>query len=224
MKPYYSHGGITIYHGDCRDWHGNADLVLTDIPYGEVNRSSGGLRVLDKGLADVETMPISDVVDVLLSPVPHTIYVFCGTEQVSPIRSGLVEADLTTRLGVWEKTNPSPMNGDVIWLSSVECCVFARREKAPFNERCASPVWRGPTETERWGHSTPKPRWLFDRLMLASSLPNQLVIDPFCGSGTTLVSAKNLGRRAIGIEIEERYCEIAAKRLSQEVLDFGGVA
>ena len=70
-------------------------------------------------------------------------------------------------------------------------------------------------------HPSPKPlvfmKWLINRL----SEKKQIILDPFMGSGTTLVAAKELGRKAIGIEIEERYCEIAAKRLSQQVFDFG---
>jgi len=223
VKPYYDDGrGIVIYHGDCREVDcGPAALVLTDVPYGKVNRASGGLRLLDKGLADVPTLTNGELSALFARMVAQSYYVFCWTEQVSDLRKGFVADGLTTRLGIWEKSNPSPMNGTALWLSAVECCVFARRPKATFNEHCASPVWRGPTDQEDWGHTTPKPRWLFDRLILASTEQDDTVIDPFCGSGTTLRCAKNLNRRAIGIEIEERYCEIAAERLSQEVLDLG---
>ena len=71
----------------------------------------------------------------------------------------------------------------------------------------------------RW-HPTQKPVRLMRELVGLFSSPGQVVLDPFMGSGTTLVAAKKLGRKAIGIEIEEKYCEIAAKRLSQEVFDF----
>ena len=216
-EPYYSDDAVTIYHGDALAVlpRIKADLVLTDIPYGAVNRGSGGLRSLDKGVADVATVPTGAIATSLSRF--STSYVFCGTEQVSSLRSGFVQAGLTTRLVIWEKSNPSPMNGDRLWLSSIECCVFARHAKATFNEFCASPVLRGPI-AKPCGHPTPKPRWLFDRLVLASSDEGDTVLDPFMGSGTTLVAAKNLGRKAIGIEIEERYCEIAAERCRQEVL------
>lgn len=79
-----------------------------------------------------------------------------------------------------------------------------------------------PTDVD--GHPCPFPLELPKRCIAATTDLGDVVLDPFMGSGTTLRAAKDLGRKAIGIEIEERYCEIAAKRLAQEVLDFGGVA
>jgi DNA modification methylase len=88
--------------------------------------------------------------------------------------------------------------------------------------------WFGPTnETTVWDvaraarndlHPTQKPLALFSRAIRNSSAPGDLILDPFMGSGTTLRAAKDLGRRGIGIEIEEKYCEIAAKRMGQETL------
>jgi DNA modification methylase len=78
-----------------------------------------------------------------------------------------------------------------------------------------------PERMGAFGHPCPKPVRFCTQIISRLTTPGQLVVDPFMGSGTTLVAAKQLGRRAIGIDIEERYCEIAAKRLEQEVLDFG---
>jgi len=75
-------------------------------------------------------------------------------------------------------------------------------------------------ETKFDWHPCPKPVGLFIRLIKAFAQNDEIVVDPFCGSGVTLRAAKEMNQRAIGIEIEERYCEIAAKRLSQEVLQF----
>lgn len=219
MKPYYDHGGIVIYHGDCREvlpTLGKFDLLLTDMPYGEVTRDSGGLRNLDKGAADTVTATPDWVASATATLCPSA-YVFCGTDQVSSLRAGYVAAGKTTRLCIWEKTNPSPMNGEHLWLSSLECAVFARSSGAIFNERCSSAVWRCPVANDT-EHPTPKPVKLFRRLIAASSNPGALVVDLFMGCGTTLLAAKQSGRRAVGVELVERYCEIAAKRLSQEVL------
>lgn len=219
MKPYYEHNGITIYNGDCLEilpTLGPVDLVLTDPPYGAVNRKSSGLRNLDKADANTETFSVPEFSS-LIFPLFTTAYVWCGTEQISGFRESFVNGGATTRLAIWEKTNPSPMNGDRLWLSSVEACVFARKAKAYFSGFCESPVWRGPI-CEEQQHPTQKPVWLFRKLILRSCPEGGTVLDPCMGSGTTLAAAKELGRKAIGIDLSEHYCEIAAKRLSQEVL------
>lgn len=219
MTPYYQDDACTIYHGDCRDvlpQLGRFDLLLTDIPYAEVNRKSGGLRNLNKGDADVATFDVQWLVG-SASIAAVTSYVWCGIEQVSGIRKGFVSHGLTTRLCIWEKTNPSPMNGERLWLSSVECCVFARSGGAHFDRKCASPVWRCPVERNQV-HPTQKPVSLFREIISASCPIGGLVVDTCLGSGTTLVAAKLEGRRAVGIELNEKYCEIAANRLAQGVL------
>jgi site-specific DNA-methyltransferase (adenine-specific) len=206
-------GNATLYLGDCRDilpTLPKVDAVITDIPYGEVNRKSSGLRNLDKGAADVETCSLEEVLSLLL--LGQSAYVWCGTEQVSELRAGLVAAGYSTRLGVWEKSNPSPMNGQYLWLSALECCVYGKRAGAHFAEFCKPPVWRGPT-AEKDDHPTPKPVWLMERQILASVRPGGYVLDGFMGSGTTGVACMNLGRSFIGIEREPKYFDIACRRI-----------
>lgn len=218
VAPYYMDSLTVIFNEDCRKilpWVGKVDLVLTDMPYGEVNRKSGGLRNLDKKDADHETLHPHTLIDVIEANIGGSIYVWCGTEQVSCLRSRLVHYGLTTRVCVWEKTNPSPMNGQHIWLSGVELCVFGRKSKSPFNEHCKSPVFRYPSARSKV-HPTEKPVSLFSHLIEVSSNSGGLVLDPFMGSGTALVAAKRLGRKSIGIEINERYCEAAVKRIVAE--------
>lgn len=206
-------GRATLYLGDCAEilpTLGRVDAVVTDIPYGEVNRASGGLRNLDKGAADVADFDLAALIASLA--LGHSVYVFCGIEQVSTIRAMLVARGYLTRSCVWEKTNPSPMNGEKFWLSSLEHCVFARAAKAPFFEHCASAVWRCPTENGQ-EHPTQKPVKLMRRLIRASTTTDCVVLDPFMGSGTTGVAAVQMGRDFIGIEREPKYFDIACKRI-----------
>jgi site-specific DNA-methyltransferase (adenine-specific) len=225
--PYYEADGITIYHGDCRDILPAlppVNLVLTDPPYNEVNRTAHGTRWrLDHGLSDSADVDIPWLARQLALTTTGSMYVWCSAEQLSPLRTELITFGMSTRVGVWHKTNPAPMNADVIWLSAIELCVYAKHSGGTFTEHCASPVWTGPLHHRGAGipndHPTPKPEWLFKRLILASTNHRDVVLDPFMGSGTTLRAAKDLNRRAIGIEIDERWCELAATRLAQGVLD-----
>jgi len=228
-NPYYEDGGITIYHGNCLELlpaiGALPDLVVTDPPYGEVNRHQDEcrgfrrIRNIDKGSADVTTVPLLDVIDLLLDS--KAFYVWTGWGGLSALGTHLRNRDYNVRIAVWEKTNPSPMNGQHFWLSSIELCVYAkaRGRGGVFHKWCESPVWRHPI-VQNAIHRTEKPQSLMAIAIEASSDRGGLVIDPFMGSGTTLRAAKDLGRRAIGIELEEGHCEVAARRLEQSVFPF----
>lgn len=193
-----------VIQADCMVYMANmspksVDLTLTDVPYGEVNRDSNGLRLLDKGAADSCGFDISEFSYEVARVTKGSAYIFCSTEQVSRIRSMFVSQGMTTRLCVWEKTNPSPMNGQHVWLSGVECCVFGKHPKATFNEKCKNTVWRHPVPRRR-NHPTPKPLALFEYLIGVSSNPGDLVFDPCCGGGTTAVAAVRTRRKYLCLD------------------------
>ena len=187
--------------------------VLTDWPYNEVNRDTSGLREIDKGSADSAPVDVPFIVQQAARVLSGSCFFWCGVQQLSGAREILVALGLTTRLCIWEKSDPSPMNGERLWLSSVEACVFGRKPKATFNRHCASPVWRGPSVKRAKYHPCEKPLWLILEQSDATSSPGDIILDPFCGSGTTCVAAKKLGRRYIGIDIEPKYVQIAKNRL-----------
>ena len=227
IKPDYvsDDGSVKLYRGDCLDImpilrEGCVDAVVTDPPYGKVNRSSGGLRNLDKGAADVVTFDLNELVAHLSRISSGSVYVWCGTEQVSGLRAGFVQAGMSTRMCGWEKSNPSPMNGEKLWLSSFECCVFARHSKAFFSRHCESPIWRGAIQRDQV-HPTQKPLWLIGNLVDASADTGHTVFDPFMGSGTTGVACVKLGRKFIGIELDPGYFDIAVKRIESAFADGG---
>lgn len=216
---------VWLYRGDCLEVlpmipDGAVDCVIADIPYGEVNRQSGGLRNLDKGAADVVTFP-SGVVAHESARLGDSVYIWCGIEQVSGIRAELVSVGMTTRMAGWEKSNPSPMNGEYLWLSSFECCVFGRRSGAYFSRRCASPIWRGPIQRNQI-HPTQKPDWLIREQVVASVIHGGVAADFCMGSGTTGVACVQTGRRFIGIEMDPTYFDIARERIEREIIQSRG--
>lgn len=214
MKPYYEENGITIYNADCREvlpTLPTADLLLTDPPYGidwgtqSKNGFSGGKgyhRVYDRSVTGddqpFDPSPFLGFPDVIL----------WGSNNFANA------LPLGTTL-VWFKKNYSKLNkflsdGEIAW------------EKGGRGVYVAWIVWDGcarEVENQDHYHPTQKPialmRWCLERHPKAL-----LIVDPFMGSGPTLLAAKALGRKAIGVEIEERYAEIAANRLRQEVLQF----
>jgi len=221
MKPYFDDGkGHVIYHGDCREVLPLISVehcLLTDIPY-NCSQRSNGLRELDYGDWD-KGFDFADFEQFLLAGRTISTYVWCHETQLSDILKALRRLDMIDRPLAWVKKNPTVINGDKVWLPGIEVCAFGKRRGSPFYEHCHPGWWEDSPDDERW-HPCQKPLSIIASQIKASTLEEELVLDPFMGSGTTLRAAKDLGRRAIGIEIEEKYCEIAAKRLSQEVLEF----
>ncbi len=206
-----------LYLGDCMEiMQGfpkkSFPLILTDIPYELKIKKEGSLRNLDKGDVNILTFDLEGFLKLLTALSSGSVYIWCGPSQLSSIRDLLVDAGFTTRVGVWEKTNPSPMNGEILWLSGIELCVYGRLPKATFNEFCKNTVWRFPSGSSK-RHPTEKPLQLFEYLIKVSSNEGDLVLDPCLGSGTTAHACERLNRRWIGIEINRKYCEIAQKRL-----------
>ena len=214
MKPYYEHAGITIYHGDCREvlpHLTNVDLVLTDPPYGIAHKSSHGASWENTQIQNDEDTLIRDW---LVQKRPADCMAVFGTWKVAP-------PDGVKGCLVWDKGSSFGM-GDLSfpWKGSWELCwIFGNGWKGKRDEGVLRGHFCPPSEKMGRRHPHQKPESLIATIALKG--PSGKILDPFAGSGTTLVASKQLNRKAIGIEIEERYCEIAAKRLEQEVMDFG---
>lgn len=207
MRPYYQDSLVTIYHGDCREVLEDQDCqerwddsmaVITDPPYGLDFRG----EKWDAAIPTIETwlpkMRELGVTVVITAPTtmwdyPRPDWVLCWTRPGSTSR---------TAYGAFNHWSP--------------CLVYGRGSWNPDYKRI--PSIQQQIENRGIGHPSPKPQELMRWLVMGTE---GIILDPFMGSGTTLRAAKDLGRRAIGIEIDERYCEIAAERCRQEVLDLG---
>ncbi len=214
MKPYYQHAGITIYHGDCREvlpqLGGNFAILLTE--------ASGGLRELDYGAWD-HNFEWEEYSSLLLGSFRESAYIWCHETQLSVILKSYRRANLIDRPLAWVKRNPTVINGDKLWLPGLELCAFGKVRGASFYANCHPGWWLDGVDVDRF-HPCQKPQSIITAQIKASTKEGESIVDPFMGSGTTLRAAKECGREAWGIEIEEKYCEIAAKRLSQEVFQF----
>ena len=190
------------------------NCIITDIPFGEVSRDSGGLRVFDKADADILTFDLSKFVEELIRVCSGSFYVFCGQQQYSLIDSLFRAKELTTRTIVWEKTNPAVTNGDRLWLSGIELCVFARKPNATFNGSCRNTILTYPAGHSKL-HPTQKNQDLITDLLLTSTNEGDLVFDPCMGSGTTGVSAIKHKRKFIGVELNKDYFELSRRRIEE---------
>jgi len=213
VRPYYERDGITIYHGDCREILPTlaADVMVTDPPYGS-NYSSG----MDGPYRGVTIANDQDVScrDEVLALWKGPALVFGEWRNPVPNARQAMVWDKGLAAGMGDLSLPWKPNWEMVFVIGTG-----------FSGKRTSGILVGSVVT--WAskgrvHPNMKPVSLMADLI--AKCPAGLVLDPFMGSGTTLVAAKLEGRRAIGIEIEERYCEIAAKRLAQGVLDFSETA
>lgn len=206
MKPYYDHKDIQIYLGDCREillQLPKVDLVLTDPPYGVGLEYEGKFHdTFGNWISLMETL------------IPW------GKENAKAMM--LCTSKIEGERWIWEN---HPPDWRMCWYKGAQSarCHIGFKDWEPIFiwGRCWTiPIhdyFRAPTLPHgTYGHPCPKhDKWA--RFLIGKS-EAQTILDPFLGSGTVLRAAKDLGRKAIGIEIEEKYCEIAAKRLAQEVL------
>jgi site-specific DNA-methyltransferase (adenine-specific) len=243
VKPYYSEDGITIFCADCRDILPSlpkVDLVLTDPQYGisqpgvaHEGPPGKGVRSFDFFANDTKDYANRLALEAFKLTVPlchqnASAYWWVGHYTFGPLVEAFESAGWKTRFLVWVKACPAPAPPGSGWPSAAELCVYGFREGRTWNHDGTNAPRANVFVADSYrhgmpgknGHPTQKPFAVITPLIVASSPEGGLVLDPFMGSGTTLEAAKKQGRRAIGIEIEERYCEIAAKRLSQEVFDW----
>ena len=216
---------VTLWQGDCLELmknipDGSVDLVLTDIPYDGVNRKSNGLRTLDKGKADIITFDLLGFVEEIYRVASGTIIIFCGQGQLSEMFKFFLEKQKeskgTVRQLVWRKTNPSPMNGQHIYLSGIENAVWFKKRGGVFNAHCKNTVFDYPCGRSKL-HPTEKNHELLKELIFDNSNEGDIVFDPCMGSGSHGLVAVQSGRNFIGIELDEGYFNIAKERIEKSI-------
>lgn len=248
MKPYYDSNGITIYHGDCRvilPGLEQVDHAITDPPYSDhvhgksmrgansyddANYGSGEFRASfarkhDLGFEALTPELRTFCAEQFARLVRRWCLVFSDVESCHLWREDMQQAGLDyVRTGEWRKINGAPQfTGDRPAPGFETITIMHPQGRKRWNGGGSAASWEYPVVQNRGGrsprlHTTQKPLPLMQRLVTLFTDPDDLVLDCFGGSGTTALACKNTGRRCILIERDERYCETAAQRLSQEIL------
>ena len=250
-KPYYQDEWVTIYHGDCREilpQLPKVDLVLTSPPYNKHSASrkphptdtwSGGGAAISYG-SYMDDMPEAEYQEWQVDIINKCLLKLCDTGSffynhknrtvnhgiISPLEwllksNAIIKQEIIwNRMGIVEidKIRFYPKTERLYWLLKSATQPYFNPDRAFLTD-----IWDIPPSqnADRHNHSAPFPEELANNCITAATQANGLVLDPFLGSGTTAYCAKKLNRKCIGIEIEEKYCEIAAKRCSQSVMRLG---
>jgi len=207
-------GNCRLILGDCLQVMpllGKVDAVVTDIPYG-ISQKSNGLRRLDYGDWDGETATSVSLSALSMCADVPSVIAWCGWRQLSLIADTL--PDRSERPLTWGKPNPPVLNGQRLFLSATEHAFYGKKSGAWFSGGCIKSYWLGPPPADRQ-HPTQKPVWLMRQCVQATVAPDGVCLDPFMGSGTTLVACAKLGRKGIGIELDPDYFKIACDRVQK---------
>ena len=220
MKPYFEDEFVTLYHGDClevTDWL-DADVLVTDPPYGiswesgftSYRKTTSRVISTTKPIENDESVIGRDKVLEIWGQKPAIV--FGSWKQPMP--------ENTQHRLIWHKAGMPPGPTNSAFMSQDEEIYILGT-----GFRKTAPPMRSVIQTKehrslavKIGHPTPKPVGLME--LLIDRCPNGVIADPFAGSGATLLAARNLGRKVIGVELEEKYCELMAKRLSQQTFQF----
>lgn len=238
LTPFYVDEAVTIYHGNCFEVLsgvlaevGPVDHAISDPPFTQRTSEkarSGGPKF---GMVSDRTITFdgvdgreAQIASMCLQAALRWVIVFCALEQVG--RYADAAGANWIRGTAWHRTNSAPQfTGDRPGQSCEGIAIMHRKGRKRWNKGGTSLFYDGPTvnsvgdKDRGTEHPTVKPSWLMSSIVADFTDPGESILDPFMGSGTTLVAAKRLGRKAIGIEINEAYCEIAANRLRQGALN-----
>lgn len=231
LDPYHEADGLTLYHGDALSVlaalpRHSVDAVVTDPPYflpashysvrSGTFRSLGDLSMLEHFFRDVFA-----VLARVLKPTGF-LYAFCDGQSYPVFYATAFPHFKRVRPLIWDKQ--TSFNG-YAWRHQHELIMFGEREDSPNVKTGDGDILRcRAVPIDDRDHLAEKPDELLTKLIDKTTPAGGVVLDPFIGSGSTLRAARFLGRKAIGIDIEERYCRMAIDRLAQGIFDFGEVA
>ncbi len=218
MKPYFLDDSCTLYHGRAEEILPaipKADCLITDPPF-ELTASGGGIGAQRDYLGDIDGT-LDGGFDYSLLESFDNFFCFCGKEQLPEMFKRFSNRQRWMLL-TWNKTNPTPLT-NCNYLPDTEYIFHSFAPGRLFGKYAdKSRFIVFPVEKNNFAHPTVKPIAIMTKLIRLGTQVGELVVDCYAGTGSTLVAAKQEGRKSIGIESNERHCETAASRLSQAML------